>query len=72
MVLLNRYEREVNNGHRSAIKRILEGDALPSSMMVLCVSAIHMNFVPKIETHPEAQNGAENSYAAKLELTDGW
>ncbi|KAH9736754.1 protein BREAST CANCER SUSCEPTIBILITY 2 [Citrus sinensis] len=67
-----RYEREVNNGHRSAIKRILEGDALPSSMMVLCISAIHMNCVPKIETHPEAQNGAENSYAAKLELTDGW
>ncbi|KAK9196195.1 hypothetical protein WN943_004323 [Citrus x changshan-huyou] len=67
-----RYEREVNNGHRSAIKRILEGDALPSSMMVLCISAIHMNCVPKIETHPEAQHGAENSYAAKLELTDGW
>ena len=42
-----RYEREVNHGHRSAIKRILEGDALPSTMLVLCISAIHfVSFSP--------------------------
>ncbi|CAM0879681.1 unnamed protein product [Alopecurus aequalis] len=80
-----RYDREVNNGHRSAIKKILEGNALPSLMMVLCISAIY--------SHPDVNNskaetgrrdGKENiidnksSLAAKgsmpahIELTDGW
>ncbi|KAI9152762.1 hypothetical protein LWI28_000709 [Acer negundo] len=72
MVYLARYEREVNNGHRSAIKRILEGDASPSSLMVLCVSSFHKKCEPKIGTSPVASNGAESSNAAKVELTDGW
>lgn len=63
-----RYEREVNHGDRSAIKKILEGDASPSSMLVLCISAIRSNYYPNIET----SSGAENSSAAKVELTDGW
>ncbi|BBH02574.1 Protein BREAST CANCER SUSCEPTIBILITY 2 homolog A [Prunus dulcis] len=63
-----RYEREVNHGHRSAIKRILEGDASPSSMVVLCISAIRSNCDPNMET----SSRAENSGAAKVELTDGW
>ncbi|KAM5558573.1 protein BREAST CANCER SUSCEPTIBILITY 2 [Rosa sericea] len=63
-----RYEREVNHGHRSAIKKILEGDALPSSMLVLCISAIRSKPDPNIET----SSGAENSSATKVELTDGW
>ncbi|OAY65685.1 Protein BREAST CANCER SUSCEPTIBILITY B [Ananas comosus] len=53
---LNRYEREVNYGHRSAIKKILEGDASPASAMILCVSAIR----------------SHSDHAAKVELTDGW
>ncbi|CAK7343756.1 unnamed protein product [Dovyalis caffra] len=67
-----RYEREVNHGHRSAIKRILEGDAPPSSMMVLCISSIYFSWEPKDEVPSVTLNGAENSIAAKLELTDGW
>ncbi|XP_038698141.1 protein BREAST CANCER SUSCEPTIBILITY 2 homolog B-like isoform X1 [Tripterygium wilfordii] len=67
-----RYEREVNYGHRSAIKRILDGDALPSSMMVLCISAIYANNEHTIEAHPMALNVAENINVAKVELTDGW
>ncbi|KAF4379039.1 hypothetical protein F8388_022126 [Cannabis sativa] len=69
-----RYEREVNHGHRSAIKRILEGDALPTSMMVLCVSAINSNSDPNIEANSSVQGDAENhtAAAAKIELTDGW
>ncbi|KAL5550739.1 hypothetical protein UlMin_000915 [Ulmus minor] len=63
-----RYEREVNHGHRSAIKRILEGDALPSSMMVLCISAICSNCDPNIE----ALGDADNPRAAIVELSDGW
>ncbi|KAL0715102.1 hypothetical protein Bca4012_064424 [Brassica carinata] len=59
-----RYEREVNHGHCSAIKRILSGDAPASSMMVLCISAIN----PKTrETH-----GSDNGSNVKIELTDGW
>ncbi|KAJ6343075.1 hypothetical protein OIU76_004919 [Salix suchowensis] len=67
-----RYEREVNHGHRSAIKRILEGDAPPSSMMVLCISSIYFSCEPKVEVPSLALNGAEHSDSAKLELTDGW
>ncbi|GAV76884.1 BRCA2 domain-containing protein/BRCA-2_OB1 domain-containing protein/BRCA-2_helical domain-containing protein [Cephalotus follicularis] len=67
-----RYEREVNHGHRSAIKRILEGDASPSSMLVLCISAICLNCEPKIETRPTAVHLGGNSDNAKVELTDGW
>ncbi|KAF4401372.1 hypothetical protein G4B88_001566 [Cannabis sativa] len=69
-----RYEREVNHGHRSAIKRILEGDALPTSMMVLCVSAINSNSDPNIEANSSVQGDAENhtAAAAKIEVTDGW
>lgn len=67
-----RYEREVNQGHRSAIKRILEGDQPPSSMFVLCISSIHSNCAPPAETLPLASNGAEDGTATKVELTDGW
>ncbi|KAL4189586.1 hypothetical protein AMTRI_Chr08g207900 [Amborella trichopoda] len=38
-----RYEREVNQGHRSALKKILEGSASVTSPMILCVSAIRSN-----------------------------
>ncbi|KAJ0234749.1 Breast cancer type 2 susceptibility protein [Hirschfeldia incana] len=59
-----RYEREVNHGHRSAIKRILSGDAPASSTMVLCISAIS----PKIRETRVADSGNN----VKIELTDGW
>ncbi|VAH57520.1 unnamed protein product [Triticum turgidum subsp. durum] len=78
-----RYDREVNNGHRSAIKKIVEGNALPSLMMVLCISAIYSHpDVNKLEA--VGTDGNENSIenksllAAKrnmpahIELTDGW
>ncbi|XP_021288995.1 protein BREAST CANCER SUSCEPTIBILITY 2 homolog B isoform X1 [Herrania umbratica] len=67
-----RYDREVNHAHRSAIKRILEGDASPSTMLVLCISNIQSNSEPKMETNLVITNGADNSGNAKVELTDGW
>lgn len=69
-----RYDREVNHGHRSAIKRVLEGDASPSTMMVLCISAICSNYDAKVEVRSLAQGDAENHNAATaiVELTDGW
>lgn len=71
-IYLHRYEREVNHGHRSAIKRILEGDASPSLMMVLCISAVYSNCDLKNDTSSLAVVGAQNSNATKVELTDGW
>ncbi|XP_010519117.1 PREDICTED: protein BREAST CANCER SUSCEPTIBILITY 2 homolog B-like isoform X2 [Tarenaya hassleriana] len=63
-----RYEKEINHGKCSAIKRILAGDAPASSMMVLCVSAIH----PKSNNDSWGTNSSDNSNNVKVELTDGW
>ncbi|KAG5619799.1 hypothetical protein H5410_005017 [Solanum commersonii] len=67
-----RYEREVNHGHRSAVKRILEGDVLPSSMMVLCVSNIYSICVSPVGPQSSLSSTTENGTCAKVELTDGW
>ncbi|KEH25626.1 breast cancer type 2 susceptibility-like protein [Medicago truncatula] len=68
-----RYEREVNHGHRSIIKKVLEeGDILPSSMMILCISSIHSNHVMESGTLFQAQTGNKSREAVKVELTDGW
>ncbi|CAN8237617.1 unnamed protein product [Cochlearia groenlandica] len=63
-----RYEREVNYGHCSAIKRILSGDAPSSSMMVLCISAIN----PKTDYDSQETHGCDSVSNVKVELTDGW
>ncbi|KAJ0235023.1 Protein BREAST CANCER SUSCEPTIBILITY 2 B [Hirschfeldia incana] len=63
-----RYEREVNHGHCSAIKRILSGDAPASSMMVLCISAIN----PKTDNDSQEALGSGSGSNVKVELSDGW
>ncbi|KAI3525725.1 hypothetical protein L1887_04760 [Cichorium endivia] len=60
-----RYEREVNNGQRSALKRILEGDAPPSSHLVLCIASIQLKC-------NEEQDEDILSTVTSIELTDGW
>ncbi|KAG9439694.1 hypothetical protein H6P81_019859 [Aristolochia fimbriata] len=77
-----RYEREVNHGHRSALKRILEGDASPGCMVVLCISAVHsfpdtaIENVDPLSTLREEKldfsHGPQDRCVAKIELTDGW
>uniref|UniRef100_A0ACD5VKF8 Uncharacterized protein n=1 Tax=Avena sativa TaxID=4498 RepID=A0ACD5VKF8_AVESA len=80
-----RYDREVYNGHRSAIKKILEGNALPSLMMVLCISAVYSHpdvNNPKLEAGMRDENencidnksllAAKQNIPAHIELTDGW
>ncbi|KAF1883721.1 hypothetical protein Lal_00012638 [Lupinus albus] len=67
-----RYEREVNHGHRSTLKKILEGDALPSSMMILCISSIHSNHELENGTSSETETGTQRSESVIVELTDGW
>ncbi|CAI9287354.1 unnamed protein product [Lactuca saligna] len=59
-----RYEREYNNGHRSALKRILEGDAPPSSHLVLCIASV------KLKCNEEQD--ADVPSTSNIELTDGW
>ncbi|KAF8663008.1 hypothetical protein HU200_055596 [Digitaria exilis] len=80
-----RYDREVNHGHRSAIKKILEGNASPSLMMVLCISAIYscpdqsdnnleVDKVDNIEDSNanKSLSATNRNMSAKIELTDGW
>jgi hypothetical protein len=65
--LAYRYEREINQAQRSAIKLISEKDDSPSRVMVLCVSQIKTYesvFPSKKDKDIEVQN--------ILELTDGW
>ncbi|KAH6787036.1 hypothetical protein C2S52_006588 [Perilla frutescens var. hirtella] len=66
-----RYEREVNHGHRSLIKKIMDGDAQPSSMMVLCVSSIGQDYDPQCGNQSVPQEGGYAN-ASRIELTDGW
>ncbi|CAH9128118.1 unnamed protein product [Cuscuta epithymum] len=69
-----RYEREVHYGHRSAIKRVLEGDAPSSLMMVLCISSIGPVYDTKnrLQDRPISSTGITINSASKIELTDGW
>ncbi|KAK4478421.1 hypothetical protein RD792_013891 [Penstemon davidsonii] len=67
-----RYEREVNHGHRSAIKKILDGDAPPSSMMVLCISSVDDTHERELGSQSVSLEGGGDGRAAKIELTDGW
>ncbi|KAJ1269748.1 hypothetical protein BS78_06G001000 [Paspalum vaginatum] len=80
-----RYDREVNYGHRSAIKKVLEGNASPSLMMVLCISAIYScpdqnnSKLEAIKVDNNEDNNGHKSLSAtnrimsaNVELTDGW
>ncbi|CAL4978042.1 unnamed protein product [Urochloa decumbens] len=80
-----RYDREVSHGHRSAIKKILEGNASPSLMMVLCISAIYSCpdqsnnklEADKVDNNEDSNvkkslSVANRNMSAKIELTDGW
>ncbi|KAJ7376333.1 Breast cancer 2, early onset [Desmophyllum pertusum] len=35
-----RYDREIDNSHRSALKKIMERDDISSRTLVLCVSSV--------------------------------
>ncbi|KAI4313037.1 hypothetical protein MLD38_037816 [Melastoma candidum] len=67
-----RYEREINHGQHSAIKRILEGDASPAKVLVLCVSAVHCPKTSKLEATSLPFKEATDERMKKIEVTDGW
>ncbi|GAA5960527.1 hypothetical protein JCM3765_003665 [Sporobolomyces pararoseus] len=63
-----RYEREINQAQRSAIKRIQERDSPASLPMILCVSQL-------LWDDPEDSiddNDGATQVIVGLELTDGW
>ncbi|KAJ3567335.1 hypothetical protein NP233_g6425 [Leucocoprinus birnbaumii] len=60
--LLYRYERELNQAKRPALRLIATQDASAAVPLALCVSGI---------TWKEAEGGRGNTYA-ELEVTDGW
>ena len=70
----SRYEREVNRAHRSALKRITEGDALAGTGLVLCIVAIGV----KDNNQPDSANKTQeikqtvDAPAVQIEITDGW
>lgn len=74
----------MNCGHRSAIKQILDGDASPAFMVVLCISAINSDCAPKkgnacnkttssfdCDENLKRSDGPPINHT-KVELTDGW
>lgn len=74
-----RYEREINLGHRSALKRILEQDDSPGRQMILVVASIIpvTNEGTLILSLTDVVAGMLNmiitgSRKYRLTLTDGW
>jgi len=74
-----RYERELIEVKRPAIRQILNKDAAASRLMVLCVSQILPNYGknPNSTTKINGKNNAAASSSSiynqvKIELTDGW
>ena len=68
-----RYEREIDEGHRPALRRVLEHDAPAGRSIVLCVSDIAMPFPAAQQGRQPPQPAAETGGGGpQLELTDGW
>ncbi|KAI9494923.1 BRCA2, oligonucleotide/oligosaccharide-binding, domain 1-domain-containing protein [Zychaea mexicana] len=66
--LLYRYEREINLGHQSVLKRIHEQDDNPAKHMVLAVADIK----PFVAADGGGQAAAAVARKYQLVLTDGW
>ncbi|XP_061381540.1 breast cancer type 2 susceptibility protein homolog isoform X2 [Danaus plexippus] len=60
-----RYDKELYNVERPALRRILERDDLSTKMMVLCVASIH-------EAGVSVRSVTNDSKNVELLLTDGW
>ncbi|KAG0793613.1 hypothetical protein G6F22_005560 [Rhizopus arrhizus] len=61
--LLYRYEREINQGHRPVLKKILEQNDIAAKHMILVISNI-------IEINTPLFYNTSSKY--RLQLTDGW
>ncbi|XP_011691211.1 PREDICTED: breast cancer type 2 susceptibility protein-like isoform X2 [Wasmannia auropunctata] len=64
-----RYDREIDQSQRPAIRRILEKDDVASKRMILCVSSIIENNDVSMEIGKSPRVGVPKW---RIELTDGW
>jgi breast cancer 2 susceptibility protein len=69
--LKHRYERELRDGARPILRRVLNRDAPASCMMILCVARVQNVSVPENESSISADDIIATSRYL-LELTDGW
>jgi len=78
-----RYDREIDNSNRSALKKILERDDVSSRPMVLCVSNVSVtdnqsDSAAQEKKDQDDENDAQGNAkkteqsSAVIELTDGW
>ncbi|KAI8332030.1 hypothetical protein BC941DRAFT_437299 [Chlamydoabsidia padenii] len=77
--LLYRYEREINLGKRSVLRRIMEQDDVPVKQMVLMVADIvcissSSKMGQSSNTNGNSNSGSNNinNNKYRLQLTDGW
>lgn len=67
--LSRRFVREMINGERSPLRKVLNRDVAASSIMILCVASVECGENSGGEKAAQ-ESGATQSY--DLELTDGW
>ncbi|XP_059105870.1 LOW QUALITY PROTEIN: breast cancer type 2 susceptibility protein [Peromyscus eremicus] len=68
-----RYDVEIDNSSRSALKKILERDDTATKTLVLCVSDVIMSPSTSVsETSGSKTSGADPKSLDTIELTDGW
>lgn len=67
-----RYEREINQAHRSALKKILEKDEVSTKFLVLCITRIISYGSDETPLTADDATIANNANGAIVEVTDGW
>ncbi|XP_028635574.1 breast cancer type 2 susceptibility protein [Grammomys surdaster] len=67
-----RYDVEIDNSSRSALKKILERDDTAAKTLVLCVSDIISPSTNVSETSGDKTSGEDTNKVDTIELTDGW
>eukprot|EP00977_Amphora_coffeiformis_P023035 scaffold12124_cov137-Amphora_coffeaeformis.AAC.1 len=65
--LVHRFKRELVDGLRSPLRKVLNRDVAPSSMMILCVAKLNLS-----QKKPADCENAEDEPGHTMELTDGW
>nr|AAC23702.1 BRCA2 [Mus musculus] len=67
-----RYDVEIDNSRRSALKKILERDDTAAQTLVLCISDIISPSTKVSETSGGKTSGEDANKVDTIELTDGW
>jgi breast cancer 2 susceptibility protein len=73
--LKHRYDKEIREGARSAVRRLLNRDISASCMFILCVARIRLLESSALGVDDVGETGLSSSrrdHTYLLELTDGW